>query len=710
MFKANPEKRKIVLVYILVIICEALIALISIKTFADGVSLEFYSNAYNTVGCEGVQLFYSYGEEFNEDNSIVTYSLTEQNNGYSINLSGMDIKNVQTIRMDFILKADKKVSADGFALKARGSEIKRIDIDDNRWKNCIFINDMEYLGNNEFITTGNDPYIIFGPDAALELREGYAAFYYKVVSICALILIMVIALQVAFRERIVGGLRKVYGSFKHKIVGIERKGIIVYTVVVICNLFITAIVVSFMKGGFSLDFYSKANGASYSDRIQMYYRDGEEFSEENSMIAFNQAKSKDVYTVKLSRAKVNNIQAIRIDYFLREGQRVEIEKFELKLGKIILNRVGLNDDVWHSCIFNDVEFLGKGTFEITGEDPYIIFDESIAKEIRETYRGISDKILIAGLFVFSMLILLEIIFGSRIKMFWLRVYGVIGRKKVFAAALVIACDLLLLFIGRGVIENGFSLVFYTDAYYAANGNRVQLYYSVGEEFDEWHTMVTNAMTKFKDGFSINLSNVDVKELQAVRMDYFLEEERVVEVQSFALKFENVTIRKIPCTDAMWSRCFYNDIEHLGNGKFKITGEYPHIVFDRAIANEFQQAYRVFYNSIVAIFALIMLLIIGLELFYRNRIGAFVEDKCGRIKAGILNMHIELYFNDVLKLYDWLYPIAIIIIGLKLEKKGYYFEINTNLRWNIIKVILFLSFVLWIKIRFSLGKREEEGVE
>ena len=58
----------------------------------------------------------------------------------------------------------------------------------------------------------------------------------------------------------------------------------------------------------------------------------------------------------------------------------------------------------------------------------------------------------------------------------------------------------------------------------------------------------------------------------------------------------------------------------------------------------------------------------------------------------------------------LFRSAIIIIGLKLEKKGYYFEIDTDLKWNIIKVILFLSFVLWVKIRFSLGKRVEEGVE
>lgn len=142
------------------IACEVLVALISTKTFADRVSLEFYSNAYNTADCESVQLYYSYGEEFNEDNSIVTSSLTEQNNGYSIDLSNMDIKNAQTIRMDFFLGADQKVSVDGFALKVKASEIKRIDIDDNRWNNCIFINDMEYLGNNEFVTTGDDPYIV----------------------------------------------------------------------------------------------------------------------------------------------------------------------------------------------------------------------------------------------------------------------------------------------------------------------------------------------------------------------------------------------------------------------------------------------------------------------------------------------------------------------------------------------------------------------
>lgn len=710
MFKANPEKRKIILVYILVIACEVLVALISTKTFADRVSLEFYSNAYNTADCESVQLYYSYGEEFNEDNSIVTSSLTEQNNGYSIDLSNMDIKNAQTIRMDFFLGADQKVSVDGFALKVKASEIKRIDIDDNRWNNCIFINDMEYLGNNEFITTGDDPYIVFGSDVALELREGYITFCYKAMLVCILMLIMIIVLQVAFRVKIVEVIRKAYNGLKYKIVNMRRNEIIVYTVAVICNLFIIAICMWFIKSEFSLDVYSNAYGSAYSDKIQMYYSYGKEFSEDNSIITLEQTKLKDGYVVKLLKAKVKDVQSIRMDYFLQEGQRVEIQRFELRFGKIILNRVGLNDDVWSDCVFNDIEYLGKGVFEITGEDPYIIFDAVIAKEIREPYRVFHDRIRMVVFVAFGVLIFLEIFLRNRIKMFWLQIYKLIDRKKVLLVVLVVICDLLLMFMGKGLVENGFSLVFYTDAYYAANGNMVQFYYSVGKDFDEGHTIITDDMTKFKDGFAINLSNVDVKELQAVRMDYFLETERMIEAQGFALKFADITIEKVDFNDEIWNNCFYNDMEHLGNGKFKITGEDPHIVFDKAIAKELQQAYRAFYNGVVAILVLMIFLIIGLEIFYRNQIGVFLENKYTKIKAGILDMHIELYFSDVLKLYDMLYPIVIIIIGLNLEKKGYFFQINTDLKWNIIKAILFFSFVLWIKIRFFLGRKKEDGFE
>lgn len=710
MFKANPEKRKIILVYILVIACEVLVALISTKTFADRVSLEFYSNAYNTADCESVQLYYSYGEEFNEDNSIVTSSLTEQNNGYSIDLSNMDIKNAQTIRMDFFLGADQKVSVDGFALKVKASEIKRIDIDDNRWNNCIFINDMEYLGNNEFVTTGDDPYIVFGSDVALELREGYITFCYKAMLVCILMLIMIIVLQVAFRVKIVEVIRKAYNGLKYKIVNMRRNEIIVYTVAVICNLFIIAICMWFIKSEFSLDVYSNAYGSAYSDKIQMYYSYGKEFSEDNSIITLEQTKLKDGYVVKLLKAKVKDVQSIRMDYFLQEGQRVEIQRFELRFGKIILNRVGLNDDVWSDCVFNDIEYLGKGVFEITGEDPYIIFDAVIAKEIREPYRVFHDRIRMVVFVAFGVLIFLEIFLRNRIKMFWLQIYKLIDRKKVLLVVLVVICDLLLMFMGKGLVENGFSLVFYTDAYYAANGNMVQFYYSVGKDFDEGHTIITDDMTKFKDGFAINLSNVDVKELQAVRMDYFLETERMIEAQGFALKFADITIEKVDFNDEIWNNCFYNDMEHLGNGKFKITGEDPHIVFDKAIAKELQQAYRAFYNGVVAILVLMIFLIIGLEIFYRNQIGVFLENKYTKIKAGILDMHIELYFSDVLKLYDMLYPIVIIIIGLNLEKKGYFFQINTDLKWNIIKAILFFSFVLWIKIRFFLGRKKEDGFE
>lgn len=710
MFKANPEKRKIVLVYILVIACEVLVALISTKTFVNRISLEFYSNAYNTADCESVQLYYSYGEEFSEDNSIVTSSLTDQNNGYSIDLSDMDIKNAQTIRMDFFLRTDQKVSVDGFALKVKASEIKRIDIDDDRWNNCIFINDMEYLGNNEFITTGDDPYIIFGQDVALELREGYITFYYKAMLVCVLMLIMIIALQVAFRVKIVEVIRKAYNGLKFKIVNMRRNEIIVYTVAVICNLFIIAICVWFIKGEFSLNVYSNAYGSAYSDKLQMYYSYGEEFSEDNSIITSKQTKLKDGYVVKLLKAKVKDVQSIRIDYFLQEGQRVEIQRLELRFGKIILNRVGLNDDVWCDCVFNDIEYLGKGVFEITGEDPYIIFDAVIAKEIREPYRVFNNRIRMVIFVAFGVLIFLEIFLRNRIKIFWIQIYRLIDRKKAVLVMLVATCDLLLIFMGKGLVENGFSLAFYTDAYYAANGNRVQLYYSVGQEFDEGHTMITNTMTKFKDGFLMNLSNVDVRELQAVRMDYFLETERRIEAQGFALKFAGITIEKVDFNDEIWNNCFYNDMEHLGNGKFKITGEDPHIVFDKAIAKELQQAYQVFYNGVVVILVLVIFLIIALEIFYRNQMGMFLEDKYTKIKVGILNMHIELYFNDILKLYDTLYPIVIIIIGLNLEKKGYDFQINTDLKWNIIKVILFFSFALWIKIRFFLGRKKEKGFE
>lgn len=479
----------------------------------------------------------------------------------------------------------------------------------------------------------------------------------------------------------------------------------------------------------SLDFYSDIYSEADSNSIQFFYSYGEEFIEEHSVVTSSLTEQKDGYSIDLSGIDIKNIQLVRMDYIAEDGQVVTAEELVLRAKGKEIQRIPMGDDVWKNCIhFNSMEYLGENRFRITGFDPYIIFGAEIAGELRESYVVFNRMVNIFFASVFVVAAVLEILFRNKIKTFFIKSYNYMkekikGRSKytVSTCVFVGSCYFILLLMGIYLVKSSFKLNFYTDAYYASGCARVQLFYNYGEEFSEEHSVITSDMTKLKDGYIVDLGGVDVKNIQSVRMDYFLERERgkvkKVSAQGFTLEFLGVTIKKIDF-NSVWDGCSINDMKYLGNEEFKITGSDPYIVFGEGVAKDIRASYSTVYYSMVILLAVLFIVVLAARMRLWNIIQAFFSgrfirignlEKIGKIGNQIAGIHIGLCFSDILHLYDILYPIILILIGLNLEKKGL-FQIDTNLGWIVIKAIIFFSFVLWIKVRFSLGRKKEDGLE
>lgn len=285
----------------------------------------------------------------------------------------------------------------------------------------------------------------------------------------------------------------------------------------------------------------------------------------------------------------------------------------------------------------------------------------------------------------------------------------------------ILCDLALLVAAMSWINSGFRLVFYSDAYYSSCCNGIQLFYSNGEGFNEKDSVTSYQMTKFKDGYVLNLSSIEMNKCEYIRLDYILDGGRRITTTGAALTFYNIPIKKILFDESIWNECSFYDMEYLGNNTFMTLGIDPWITFDSQIVHEIRDIYSVFYYGLAIVCIVFLICLFVLEWVYRKQIMAIgmnifnvmqntyipvMKDSLQRLLYPILSkVQKYIYRPTVVKVYNIFYPIVIAVIGLWWQKQGIDMRTAKGWMWNIIKILLIISFYVFIKVNMRQKNKD-----
>lgn len=163
--------------------------------------IKVYTHIKDGRGTEGIQLYYSYGGEFCEQNSVQTWKGARNEYAFLIDMDGINGREIQHLRLDYITKLIKRASFDGLALQFFGITIKQIDMTDDIWNKAV-LNSIIYHGKNNISLLQDDPLIIFDDTIVSEIREAYTGcyniFFVLLGSICSVSFV----LEIIFRDKI----------------------------------------------------------------------------------------------------------------------------------------------------------------------------------------------------------------------------------------------------------------------------------------------------------------------------------------------------------------------------------------------------------------------------------------------------------------------------------------------------------------------------